>query len=549
MADKSLPSIQSRVKIVQIEKRKEEMNMKKFFAILMTLSLMLSLAVPAMAADTNGTVTNRTDRAYKAYQIFKGTQAAKDEVLGDVEWGTGIDYGAFLTALKSSDDFVVESKNIFADCETAADVASALKGITDKSEIAQSFANLAEKHLTTTATDVAAEETVTLASGYYLLVDQTPVDGENKAKNPALLQVTNDDDLHITVKYDTPKVDKTIKDEEEAADACIGDTVTFVLTATMPSTFEGYDTYKVVLHDTMSKGLDFVAITSVKLDGVDVTEYTETHPENEGVTTLTVTFTDVLKLNAEPGDIIVVEYTATVNSGAVIGEEGNPNKVYLEYSNDPDWDGTGDGEPTGKTPEDEVIVFVYELDVTKVDGQDNDKKLADAEFILLNSDQSKIAKVSDGKLVAWVVIGDVTANADGTYPADYTLKSESNGEFAIAGLDAGTYYLRETKAPAGYNKLTADVKIEIVADITDTEDSQSLDALTIAIDDGTPVSGKKTDGDALTGVVETTVENNAGATLPETGGMGTTIFYIVGGVMVVAAVVLLITKKRMSAEG
>jgi len=530
VADKSLPSSQSRVKIVQIEKRKEEMNMKKFFAILMTLALMLSLAVPAMAADTNGTVTNGTDRDYKAYQIFKGTQAANDEVLGDVEWGTGIDYGAFLTDLKSSDDFVVESSNIFTNCNTAADVASALKGITDKSEIAQSFANLAEKHLTDTATGVAANETVTLASGYYLLVDQTTVDGENKAKNPALLQVTNDDDLNITVKYDTPKVDKTIKDEGEAAEGSIGDTFTFVLTATMPSTFEGYDSYKVIFHDTLSKGLTYNKDATVSVEGFEV----KTSAGDNDSTIITITNNNILEKNVAAGSTITVTYTATLNADAVVGAAGNPNIVKLEYSNDPDWDGTpGSGdEPTGETPEDKVVVFTFELDVTKTDGE-TDEALADAKFKLENAAGKWATVDANGKLTGWA------DDKDG----GSVLTSDANGLFKVIGLDQGTYKLHEIEAPAGYNLLKAPITIVITAAVTGTEDAQELTGLTIQV-------GDQTENDMLAdGIVGTTVENNAGATLPETGGIGTTIFYIVGGLMVVAAVVLLVTKKRMSAEG
>ena len=128
-----------------------------------------------------------------------------------------------------------------------------------------------------------------------------------------------------------------------------------------------------------------------------------------------------------------------MNADAVIGAAGNPNEVYLEYSNDPN----RDKDATGQSTKDEVVVFVYQLDVDKVDGKDN-KALADAEFVLWNSDKLKIAKVADGKLVEWIDKTTVTANNDGTYSSDYTLKSDGNGEFSIAGLDAGTYYLLPT---------------------------------------------------------------------------------------------------------
>lgn len=512
--------------------------MKKFFAILMTLALMLSLAVPAMAA----TVSNETTgHSYDAYQVFAGTQAVEEIALGDITWGTGVDGAKLLEQLKKDYDY-------FDDCADAAAVAEVLEGKHNDCPEAKALANAAADNLTANYTEIAAgADSVELATGYWLLVDVTNV-GEGDARNNALLQVTNHP-IEISKKYTVPAVNKTIKDAGEATDAGINDTVTFVLNATLPNNVSDYDTYKVVFHDTMSAGLTYTNNVTITIDGKSTTGFDTpiTGEDENGNTTITISADDVKYLGAGDGSVIVVEYTALVNSKAVIGSAGNPNEVYLEYSNDPNWNGTPEKEPTGNTPKDEVIVFVYELDVNKTNGSGS--TLADAEFILLNSDNSKIAKVADGKLVEWVAISNVTENADGTYPVEYTLKSGNDGKFVIAGLDAGIYYLKETKAPAGYNKLTEKIKIEIAATIIADENAQSLDTLTIAINDGASASGTTNDDGDLTGIVETTVINNAGSTLPETGGMGTTIFYTVGGVMVVAAVVLLITKKRMSAEG
>ncbi|MDY3286908.1 MAG: SpaA isopeptide-forming pilin-related protein, partial [Eubacteriales bacterium] len=215
--------------------------------------------------------------------------------------------------------------------------------------------------------------------------------------------------------------------------------------------------------------------------------------------------------------------------------------VYLEYSNNPNQTGTGTTE-TGKTPEDEVLVFTYELDVTKVDGQNADTKLSGAEFVLLNSDKRKAAVVADGKITGWADV--TTADGKTTYPAGSTLTSGVDGKFVIAGLDAGSYYLVETKAPAGYNLLKNPIKVTIAATLDKTENNPALTALTISVD-----GGAAKDGNLTSGAVETNVENNQGATLPETGGAGTTAFYIIGGCLVLAAAVLLVTKKRMSSKG
>ena len=501
--------------------------MRKIFAMVLAVIMVMSLATTAFAATT-GTVTNETNRTYNAYQIFSGTQAAGSAVLGDIAWGTGINPQTFLAALKT---LTVGEDTPFANCTDAASVAEALKGVSDRSETAQAFANLAAKHLTSEATSVAANDTATLPSGYYLLVDTS---SNNDAQNPALLQVTNDTQLNITDKSGAPQVDKTIKDEGEAAEGSIGDTFTFVLTATMPTTFEGYDSYKVVFEDTLSKGLTYNNDAAVSVEGFTVAHSTD----DAGNTIITVTNDNVLDDGVTAGSTSTVTYTATLNSNAVVGSAGNPNTVKLEYSNDPNWDGQGD-EPTGDTPEDKVVVFTFELDVTKIDGETKDP-LDGAQFVLLNSEKNKVATVVDGKLTGWVNVP--AANADGsiTWPDNTTLTSDDEGLFAIAGLDQGTYYLKETKAPAGYNLLKDPITIVITATVTDTEDKQELTALAITAngDNGTP--------NVTNGTVGITVENNSGATLPETGGMGTTLFYVFGAILMVGAAVLLVTKRRMN---
>lgn len=501
--------------------------MKKLFAIVLTVLMVIGLATTALA---DGTIKNDTDREYHAYQIFTGTQAENNVKLGDVEWGTGIQATDFLTALKASKDF--GTTNPFSDCNTAQDVANVLAQEQNKSSLAQTFAHLAEQYLTSVYQEIGAKATKTLNSGYYLLVDQTTVSGDYKAKNPALLQVTNDNSLDIIEKTDVPKVDKTIQEKGEAAEGNIGDTFTFVLTATMPSTFEGYETYKVIFHDTLSKGLTYNNDAQVDVNGFTVT----TGSSENGGTEITVTCDNVLAQGVKPNDTITVTYTATLNQDAVIGSAGNPNEVHLEYSNNP----SHGSDSTGKTPKDEVIVFTYELDVNKTDEQGT--KLANAKFVLLNSDKTKVATVENGKLTGWVDVPNKENQED--WNVKSILTSNENGEFSIAGLNSGTYYLQEIQAPAGYNLLKTPIQVVIKATITNTEDKQSLDKLTITVD-----NGQEKDGVVSTGVVEMTVKNQSGLTLPETGGMGTTAFYVLGGVLVAAAVVLLVTKRRMkSAE-
>lgn len=364
-------------------------HMKKLVTLLLALIMALALVVPASAY----TVDNKTDHAYKAYQIFSGTQSTESKpALGDVKWGNGIESAKFLTALKADTRFGTGDKNIFAACTTAADVAAIMAKEQDKSAVAKAFANVAAQHLNNTAVNIAAKKTsdVVLNPGYYLLVDVT-TPGKGDAMNSALLQVTGKGNIIIEQKYDAPSVGKSVKDTDgawgEAADWCIGSNVPFQLIGKLPSNYADYETYKYVFHDTLGAGLQYNGDVKVYVrNGEKDTELTSgfTVAPDKAATagggSLTITFDNLKTITSiTSSSSIVVKYTAKLLNTAVIGQPGNPNEVYLEYSSNPNFSGTGTP-PTSETPKDTVLVFTYQLDINKVDGTTPTKKLQNAEF-------------------------------------------------------------------------------------------------------------------------------------------------------------------------
>ena len=546
-------------------------KVKKLLGLLLAAVMVLAMGVPTFAASGEYTITINNALAghtYQAYQVFAGDLSENEETLSNVTWGDGVDGTAILTALKGTE----EETTAYENCTTAADVAKVLETYGENSSEMKAFADIVGQHLTeTTSGTLSAYNSVNqsytisgLAAGYYLVKDKDDTVSGADAYTDFILKVVKN--TEATPKSDVPTVEKKVQEDDkynqdggygngynDVADWNIGDAVPFKLIGTLPENFADYDTYQYIFHDTLSAGLDlneesiavYYASDKAGTDKTSISSdnYTIHVPGTEDADqcSFEVAFADLTSVegvNAEK--YIIVEYTATLKTSAEIGLPGNPNRVYLEFSNNPNSGGEGD---TGETPEDKVIVFTYELDVTKVDGKDANTKLEDAEFKLYDANGKYVIVDDEGKVTGWA------DNEEG----GSTLKSGEDGLFKVIGLDDGTYWLKETKSPDGYNLITDPIKIEIKATTVNDQEwtamedpSDALTALEIKVTVGsTTTSGN---GDTESGIVATDIENNKGATLPETGGMGTTIFYVLGAILVLGAGVLLIARRRTDSE-
>lgn len=501
-------------------------QVKKLASVLLALVMLLSLTVTVFAEDSYSITINNTaeGHTYEAYQIFVGDLSG--DTLSNIRWGSGV------------------SEAGQAALGDAAAKAETLENASD----AEAFAKAVAQYLTTPA---ASTSTLTdgkyvltgLTAGYYLVKDRDgSLAGSDDAYTEYIVKVVKN--TEATPKSDVPHVEKKVKDAndtegtvtdwQDSADHDIGDMVSFRLSATLANNVSSYDTYKVVFHDTLSAGLTYQNNATVYIDGVAKEGFSVNATVNaDGTTTLTVSCDDVKALGATDSSVITVEYTAQLNANAVIGAAGNPNEVYLEYSNNPNHSGTGDNE-TGNTPEDTVIVFTYKTVINKVtknpdyDPEDETSE----EYISLEGAAFKLEKLikgTDGAEDTWETVGEYTVNADD--PAT---------TFTFTGLDDGTYRLTETATPAGYNS------IDPITFAVTAEHSEG-DAPALTDLNGNKISGEITfTAETTEGSLSADIVNNAGSTLPETGGIGTTIFYVLGGILVLAAVILLVTKKRMS---
>ena len=528
---------------------------KKLLAALLAVAMVCAMAIPAFAYDTKEDIDK--NHCYDAFQIFKG-DVSDDNTISNVQWGQNIpDDKDFLAQLKEDPTLRIP----FQDANSLQEVLDVMKGWTTSDDNSIAFARFVCNYI---YTDAHANSTPVKQgghtggfeldeAGYYLIVDtssfSSSADGDSyHAYNSFLLKVNKAHyHVQITPKVVKPTVEKKVYDNDDgsssgdnngwgsSADHAINEEFQFQLIATLPESenngraYDYYNEYTVRFNDTLSNGITYDRLDSVVINSnghtydipKDSPKYNVDVSHLESDHSFVVSIPDVKTcvedsgFNLNNGATITVTYTAHLNENAAVnGSAENKNSVRLQYSNNP----RPDGEYWGytPTPESEVYVYTYQLNNTKRAETENGTPLPGAVFQLYSDADCKneVKLYQDGEFYYPI------KNATGKEAVE--MKSAANGQFNVKGLDAGTYYLRETTPPAGYS----------------------------ACPDTTIVISATHDGNRVnleSSKLYTTIINNkaGGITLPSTGGIGTTIFYIVGSLLAVGAVILLVTKKRM----
>lgn len=557
----------------------------RFMAVLMAMTMILSMSMTAFAAEApKGTLTVNNTVAGKTLDLYQIFTATKNEA-GNVAYTLNSAYeGFFQSKISGASTLTGEALS-----EKAYNYVKDQVG-TDGSNgaaFAKDILDWILKNATTVATthttaNTTADTTVinNLDYGYYVVyplgaTDTSTAPGNEKVKSVASLVSVTGIDATVNMKSNYPTVDKKIipaqsgsgitigaivngnwegnhqmelddenesedtiaphgaTDEKKVGDFGIGDTVTYQLTSKVPD-MTGYNSYTFKFSDTLSKGLDLKEVLSVKVGNTTLTAKstganTYALAYDKSNRTLTVTLNDFYNsYKNRTGDTITVVYTATLNKDAVIGMNPNTNKAVVEYSNDPKSDGTGKSEPSI------VDVHTFDFTIFKYYLKDETQTgLANAEFELYKANEAgdaadtnaKINIVDEGNGVYRQATAD-EAKATGFTSAK--IVSDADGKVLVKGLDAGTYYLRETKAPEGYNKLLSDIKVEIKPVYDETTGkltSYSVDYT---------YNGKTTNGVAITNKTdspEVAVENKTGAQLPSTGSKGALMVTLAGIVL------------------
>ena len=565
----------------------------------------------AATITVNKATGDTVAHTYKAYPIITGTYS-DGKLTGTLAWSAGINLPTLETKLKAFDSTKFNSFSGSGTVTTPEQFATMLSGLTDsqKEGLAKVFNETGV--ITGSGTELTesgdAYTATGLSDGWYVIKDETST-LTGTARSANILEVRGDTPA-ITPKYSLPTIEKKIFDGTNEIDqntARIGDTITYHIKTKVPDT-TGYNKYFFIVDDTLSAGLTFQSVSSIivyddKDDGdgntdakktlsLDTEAYNDTTGDYYVVTgenTVKIVFENIIdRLNdCVPGDDIVITCTAKLNSNAVITDAGNTNSAKLTYSNDPNVSASGkdaghpdepggDTPPTGETLTDTVKTYTTAIKIKKQD--DEGHALQGAKFTLSSSDMKYVKVVSHDEFVEVTSGGTHWKLADGTYTttapnagtaslyddtdkkykkqkaaststviedaqgSPYELEAEvdENGYITFTGLTAGTYTLEETGVPSGYNK-AANVTITITNNNNNATGPDATSA-------NWKVMNEESEITAEDSIYPVTIVNRQGATLPTTGGIGTKLFYIIGGMLVAGSIVLLVTKKRMGSK-
>ena len=517
---------------------------KKLLAALLAVAMVCAMAIPAFAYDTKEDLNK--NHGYIAFQIFKGVISKDNQTLSDVDWGKNIPHPEdFLPKLKADPTI----GNEFNSANNVQDVLAVISKWHDSDNDSIAFARFVCNYI---YTDPLADSESTIVGGngaikipepgYYLIVDNTYFnlsDFYHAYNSFFLVNDTHQGEYNVIINHKVvkPTVEKKVYDNQDgtseagfysSADHAINEEFKFQLTATLPASenngraYDYYNEYAVLFNDTLSKGITYDRLDSVVIESngipYDITkdsskyEVDDSRLESDHYFVVGIPDVKTCVPDLNKGATITVTYTAHLNENAVVnGSTDNKNKVQLQYSNNP-----RNSAYWGFTPESEVCVYTYQLNNTKYHDEDKPGNELEGAGFRLYSDEAcehEVELYKEGDFYYPITTGKTAVE----------MKSAANSQFNVKGLDAGTYYLKETTPPTGYSACD---KTKIVISATHDVNHVSL-------------SGESNLNNKIIN------KKAGGITLPSTGGIGTTLFYVIGGGLMVAAAVLLITKKRM----
>ena len=500
---------------------------RKLAGLLLALVMVFALAATAFATGSGSiTVDNPiTGASYKAYLMFE--LESYNTTANAYSYKITNDWREFVTTGAGKDYFSIDDQN-YVTLKTGVTVANNSDAAATIAKAAVAYAASKSLSPTATLTKQGNYTASDLTLGYYVV--------DSSLGALCSLDTTNPE-VTIQEKNEAPTVEKTVKEGNtygKTSDGEIGDTVEFKTIIHAKVDASGY-----VLKDEMDTGLTFTKRIDNK-ENIVITVGNSTLEEGEnGAYTVRndpdghsfeITFNDTwLENNITENKDIVVTYSATINAQAVVAGDGNVNETWLKY-----------GE-ANETTHDKTRTYTWEVDIFKYANGFEDKPLAGATFKIVNSDKTKAAMFLNSRLYAWVPLANGDNADKGIVTVGTDLTTTDTGKLELAGFDAGTYYLVETKAPDGYNKLNGPVAIQISSTEVGNGNEKGR---TATVANAAKLTADKNDPNAKSYVK---VDNKSGTELPSTGGMGTTIFYVLGSILVVGAIVLLVTKKRMNA--